>query len=55
MLWHSSAYHSIALRTIGIAAAVTLMDAVLAFPLAYFMARVARPRTRASSSTWVTM
>jgi putative spermidine/putrescine transport system permease protein len=46
-LVESSAYRTIALRTIGIAAAVTLTDAILAFPLAYFMARVARPRTRA--------
>ena len=44
---HSSAYRRIAGRTIGIAAAVTLTDAILAFPLAYFMARFARPRTRA--------
>jgi putative spermidine/putrescine transport system permease protein len=39
-------YLRIAGRTIGIAAAVTVTDAILAFPLAYFMARVARPRTR---------
>jgi putative spermidine/putrescine transport system permease protein len=45
-LWEASAYRTIALRTIGIAAAVTLADAVLAFPLAYFMARVASVRTR---------
>ena len=45
-LIHQSVYRRIALRTIGLAAAVTLTDAVLAFPLAYFMARVARPRTR---------
>ena len=43
----SSAYRTIALRTIGIAAAVTLADAVLAFPFAYFMARVASSRSRA--------
>jgi len=43
----SSAYRTIALRTIGIAAAVTLTDAVLAFPFAYFMARVASARSRA--------
>jgi len=36
-------YRKIALRTIGMAAAVTVADAVLAFPLAYFMARVAPP------------
>jgi putative spermidine/putrescine transport system permease protein len=39
-------YLSIAGRTIGIAAAVTLTDAVLAFPLGYFMARLASSRTR---------
>src|SRR5207244_9239848 len=43
----SSAYRTIALGTIGIAAAVTLTDAVLAFPLAYFMARIASGRARA--------
>jgi putative spermidine/putrescine transport system permease protein len=41
-------YRSIALRTIGIAAAVTVTDAVLAFPFAYFAARVAKPRTKAA-------
>jgi putative spermidine/putrescine transport system permease protein len=46
-IFESSAYRSIALRTIGIAAAVTVADAVLAFPFAYFMARLARPRARA--------
>jgi putative spermidine/putrescine transport system permease protein len=40
-------YLSIARLTIEIAAAVTLTDAVLAFPLAYFMARIAGGRTRA--------
>ena len=34
-------------RTVALAAAVTVTDAVLAFPLAYFMARVATRRTRA--------
>ncbi len=40
-------YLRIAGRTIGIAAAVTVTDAVLAFPLAYYMARVASRRTQA--------
>ena len=40
-------YLRIAGRTIGIAAAVTLTDALLAFPLGYFMARVAGGRVRA--------
>ncbi|HLY93413.1 MAG TPA: ABC transporter permease, partial [Gaiellaceae bacterium] len=45
-LWDSSAYRTIALRTVGIAAAVTVATAVLAFPLGYFMARVAGGRSR---------
>ena len=40
-------YLRIAGRTIGIAATVTVTDALLAFPLAYYMARLARPRRRA--------
>ena len=40
-------YRTIAVRTIVIAAAVTVTDIVLAFPIAYYMARVASPRTRA--------
>jgi putative spermidine/putrescine transport system permease protein len=47
-LWSSSAYRTVALRTIGIAAAVTVTDALIAFPFAYYMARVAGPRTRAA-------
>ncbi len=43
----SRRYRTVALRTIAIAAAVTIADAVIAFPFAYFMARVAGPRTRA--------
>jgi putative spermidine/putrescine transport system permease protein len=41
-------YRDIAFRTIWMAAAVTVTDAVLAFPLAYFMARIAPPRLRAT-------
>ncbi len=40
----SSAYRTIALRTIGIAAAVTVTDALLAIPFAYFAARLAPKR-----------
>jgi putative spermidine/putrescine transport system permease protein len=46
-LWQTGAYHSIAIRTISIAAAVTLTDAILAFPLGYFMARIAGGKSRA--------
>jgi putative spermidine/putrescine transport system permease protein len=41
-------YGRIALRTIGIAAAVTITDALLAWPFAYVMARHAGPRLRAA-------
>jgi len=39
-------YREVAWRTIQMAALVTLADALLAFPIAYYMARVASPRTR---------
>ena len=35
------------LRTVLIAALVTITDAILAFPIAFYMAKVATPRTRA--------
>jgi putative spermidine/putrescine transport system permease protein len=40
-------YRTVAIRTIAFAAIVTITDVILAFPIAYFMARVASPRTRA--------
>jgi putative spermidine/putrescine transport system permease protein len=42
----SSAYRGIILRTVGMAAGVTVVDAIIAFPFAYFMARLAAPRLR---------
>lgn len=39
-------YPEITLRTVGMAVAVTVTCAVLAIPIAYYMARVATPRTR---------
>jgi putative spermidine/putrescine transport system permease protein len=45
-LWHGRVYREIVLRTVGVAAAVTVTDAILAFPIAFFMAKVAAPRTR---------
>ena len=35
------------MRTIGIAAAVTVTDALIALPIAFYLAKVASPRTRA--------
>jgi putative spermidine/putrescine transport system permease protein len=47
ILWQDHTYWRIAWRTIWMAAAVTVTDAVLAFPLAFFMARLAPRKTRA--------
>lgn len=43
-LIHIEVYRTIAIRTIAIAALVTVIDAVLAFPIALYMAKVASPR-----------
>ena len=48
-LVENDVYRQIALRTVGIAAAVTVTDALLAFPIAFYMAKVASPRVRACS------
>ena len=39
-------YRNVTLRSIGVAAAVTVIDAVIALPMAFFMAKVAKPRYR---------
>src|SRR5919197_1460977 len=44
-LWSDPTYRQIAFRTIWMAAAVTATDALIAFPFAYFMARIARRRS----------
>jgi len=46
-LWEGDVYRTIVLRTVGVAAAVTVTDAILAFPIAFYMAKVATRRTRA--------
>jgi putative spermidine/putrescine transport system permease protein len=40
-------YRTVALRTLGIASAVTVTDALLAFPIAFYMAKIARRRGKA--------
>jgi putative spermidine/putrescine transport system permease protein len=45
-LWDIPVYRTIAFRTVGIAALVTVIDAALAFPIALYMAKVASPRVR---------
>jgi putative spermidine/putrescine transport system permease protein len=44
---NGSVYRTIAGRTFMIAALVTIADALLAFPIAFYMAKVARPRVKA--------
>ena len=45
-LLQESVYRSIAFRTVGIALAVTVTDVILAFPIAYYAARIAGLRIR---------
>lgn len=45
-LWENGVYRTITVRTVGIAAAVTVTDILLSFPLAYYAARLASPRAR---------
>jgi putative spermidine/putrescine transport system permease protein len=45
-LWEADVYRRIAFRTVALAAAVTVTDALLALPIAFYMAKVASPRTR---------
>ena len=42
----TAVYRDVAWRTIQMAALVTVADVILAFPIAYYMARVASPRRR---------
>jgi len=39
-------YRTITIRTVSIAASVTIIDGLIAFPIAFYMARVASPRLR---------
>jgi putative spermidine/putrescine transport system permease protein len=45
-LLDQSVYKDVAFRTIGIAAAATITDALIAFPIAFYMAKVASPRVK---------
>ena len=44
-LWKEDVYRVVTGRTIGVAASVTVIDVVVALPIAFFMAKVAKPRT----------
>jgi putative spermidine/putrescine transport system permease protein len=45
-LFTDSVYRTITLRTLGIALAATVIDALIALPMAFYMARLASPRAR---------
>jgi putative spermidine/putrescine transport system permease protein len=42
----NATYRAVTFRTIGVAAAVTVICAVIAFPMAFYMAKIASPRAR---------
>jgi putative spermidine/putrescine transport system permease protein len=46
-LFNEPVYRTIVLRTVAIAALVTVTDAILAFPIAFYMAKVASRRAKA--------
>jgi putative spermidine/putrescine transport system permease protein len=48
-------YRTVTLRTVAMAAVVTLTCVILAFPIAYYMARIASPRVRALLAVAVLM
>ena len=45
-IWEIPVYRTIAFRTIALAAVITVVDAVVAFPIALYMAKFASPRGR---------
>jgi putative spermidine/putrescine transport system permease protein len=47
ILWNEPVYRTVVGRTVLIAALVTLTDAILAFPIAFYMAKVASRRAKA--------
>lgn len=52
-IFESDVYRRIAIRTILMAAAVTITDVILAFPFAYYMVRLATPGQRVALFTLV--
>ncbi|MDQ0765385.1 ABC transporter permease [Streptomyces canus] len=45
-LFTTDVYRNVALRSIGVALAVTVIDVLIAFPVAFYTARVAKPKYR---------
>jgi putative spermidine/putrescine transport system permease protein len=45
-VYTQSLYRTVAIRTISVALLVTVTDALIAFPMAFYMSKIASPRTR---------
>ncbi|MCW2947582.1 MAG: binding-protein-dependent transport system inner rane component [Actinoallomurus sp.] len=45
-LWNQSVYRTVTLRSVGVAVAVTVADSLVAFPMAFYMAKMASPRAQ---------
>src|SRR2546429_542929 len=45
-LFTDAVYRTITIRTVGVALLVTVIDAVIAYPMAFYMAKIATPRSR---------
>lgn len=45
-LFENEVYRNVTLRTVGVAAAVTVIDVLIALPIAFYMAKMASPRAR---------
>jgi putative spermidine/putrescine transport system permease protein len=45
-LWNQSVYRTVTLRSIGVAVTVTVVDSVIALPMAFYMAKIASPRAQ---------
>jgi putative spermidine/putrescine transport system permease protein len=54
-LWNEQVYHDVALRTLGAAVTVTIIDALIALPIAFYMAKVASRWARRALVVSVTM
>lgn len=46
-IFRQSVYRTVTFRTVGVAVAVTVICLIIAFPIAFYMAKVAAPRARA--------
>jgi len=45
-LFTDSVYRTISFRTVGVAVLVTVIDAIIAYPMAFYLAKLASPRAR---------